>query len=184
VKAPGSFEVKEGTGLVEAINRAGGPTDEASLTRVTVRHKDGNSEQVDVRAALKDGAPEPPIRLQAGDYVVVAENKQKIYVMEAVNRPGFVPFPETGVLTVGEALTKAGGPRDRAKLQQVAIYHQTPAGSTQTVLNLKDSKSAISALNTPLQPGDIMYVPQGTPKRGFLDTLGSSVGLLNIFRLF
>ncbi|RYX82802.1 hypothetical protein EON83_17705 [bacterium] len=185
VKSPGSFEIKEGTSLVEAINRAGGPTDKAALTKVTVRHKDSTSQQLDIRASLKEGAAEPPFILKSGDYIVIPENKRQVYVMEAVNQPGYVPVPETGGLTVGDALTKAGGPKDRAKLRQVAIFHQNPKGeTTQNILNLQEAKSAIDALNTQLQPGDILYVPQGSQSQGFFRTLTQSAGLLNIFRLF
>jgi protein involved in polysaccharide export with SLBB domain len=180
VKNPGPYEVKEGTGLVELVNKAGGPTELAALTRVTVRHKDENQE-VDVRSAVTDGAAEPPVSLRAGAYVVVPKNLNRVYVMEAVNRPDFYTIPENGTLTVGEALTKAGGPRDRAKLWQVAIIR--PQGP-QTILNLRDTKVAQAALNTPLNAGDVLYVPEGKQSVSTLQKIGQSASLINIFRIF
>ena len=110
VKTPGAFEVAPGTNLIDVIARAGGATSQASLENVTIRHANGSSETVNVRAASLLGAASAPIAVSDGDYVVVPRSENLIFVVGGVKNSDYYAVPPSGFLTLGESLSLAGGP--------------------------------------------------------------------------
>jgi len=180
VKTPGAFELKEGDSVPALLARAGGPTPLAALRQVSITRHDGTSQTVDLFDAIRKGKA-ANIELNEGDYVVVSQNMNRVLVTPGVRVPGLYPIPEDRPLTVGEAMALAGGPLDRAKLAEVAIFHQTPDGKTQRrIISLKGLEKGGSALNIPLQNGDILYVPpsSGVQKPSFWDIVTRGVGVL------
>ena len=180
VKTAGSFEVKPGDGVPELLTRAGGPTELAALTRILVQRGD-KTLIVNVRAALDEGQP-LDFPLQEGDFIIVPKNVSRVLVMPAVTKPGYYPIPEDGKLTVGEALALAGGPKDRAKLKEVAILRQTEAGVERQILALDRIQAGqILPLNQELKSGDILYVPEGKQSSSIWSKVLSSASLLRLF---
>jgi polysaccharide biosynthesis/export protein len=164
VLKPGGYEVTQGDSMPELLTQAGGPTPMAALKNISVQ-RSGKTYQVDAYLALKQGKT-VGFPLRDGDFVVVPENTKKVLVMPAVNKPGYYPMPEDGQMTVADALSAAGGPKDRARLFEVALLRQTPSGGVQKqVINLdkvyKGGGSLDKTLNQPLQSGDVVYVPEG-----------------------
>ena len=184
VNKPGIVEVRQGTSLVDVITRAGGATSKATLSNVTVNHNDQTVQKVDIYDAVTNGAIAPPLELRSGDYIVVPESKRRVYVYGAVTKPDYYAVPEHDTLTVGEALSLAGSTRPDAKLTQIGILRQTPDGVKTTVLNLNENKGKTLALETPVQPGEAIYVPVGKQPTSFWQKLGTVAGALNIFRVF
>ena len=194
VNKPSVLEVRPDTSLVDVITRAGGKTDKATLSDISVLHADGTSEKVDIYDALVKGESGPPFQLQDGDYVTLQENRRRIYVYGAVNKPDYYAVPERQSLTVAEGLSLAGGPRPNAKIEQVGILRKTPEGIQTNVLDLVDNKSKKGKdkdqkpntllYETPLQAGDAVYVPEGKQSLSFWQKIGAAAGALNIFRLF
>jgi protein involved in polysaccharide export with SLBB domain len=178
VEKPGAYELKETDSLPELIVRAGGPTPLAALTKVTIKERGGSSKVVDIASAIRLGDDQKTVTLNEGDFVVIPRNEARVFVTQAVNRPGYYPIPENGVLTIGEALSLAGGPKDKAKLKQVAIFHQGPNGVERRVLSLEDVYNGQLALNLPLQNGEVVYVPEGKPSSW--ETITKSLGPLGI----
>jgi polysaccharide biosynthesis/export protein len=99
--------------------------------------------------------------------VMVTEYRQRVSVMGAVQKPGV--FELTGPKSVIDMLALAGGVTERAG-NQVHVYRQDDKGGRQsTVIDLMllansagvmaDDKSGV-ALNSPLQAGDVVNVPQ------------------------
>jgi polysaccharide export outer membrane protein len=99
--------------------------------------------------------------------VMVTEYRQRVSVMGAVQKPGV--FELTGRKSVIDMLALAGGVTERAG-SQVHVYRQDSQGGRQsTVIDLMmlatnaagggDDKSG-TALNAPLQAGDVVNVPQ------------------------
>lgn len=180
VKGQGAFELKENSTVPELIARAGGPTEAASLKHVVVQRGD-KTYPLDLLAAVKQGKPSD-FKLQEGDRVVVSENTAKVMVTAAVNRPGFVLIPEDKKLTVAEALTAAGGPRERARLWQVALMRQTTGGEVLTeIIPMNTPQSWQMAANIPMRHGDVLYVPEGKQSSGFFQKLTQGAGLLSLF---
>ena len=185
VARPGAYEIKEGDGLPELIARAGGASENAALKQATLQ-RDNQTRTIDIRSSLIAGSGKPDVPLQDGDFVVVPRNTARVLVMQAVQKPGYYPIPEDGTLTVGEAVSEAGGPRDRAAIEEVAIFRQTPAGLQRRMVQLnkitgKKGEAQIG-LNTALQNGDIVYVPQGRVNSSFLDKVGRGLGLAGSLR--
>lgn len=186
VARPGAYDIKEGDGIPELIARAGGPTDLAALKTITLQRQ-GQTTLVDVRASLTmAGGNKLNVPLQDGDFVVVPRNTARVLVMQAVQKPGYYPIPEDGTLTVGEAVSEAGGPRDRAAIDEVAVFRQTPTGLQRRMVRLDKLSGPKGAqqlgLNATLQSGDIVYVPQGHVNSSFLDKVGRGLGLAGSLR--
>lgn len=160
VNKPGAFELEEGDSVPQLIAKAGGQTDDAALTRVSVaRRGGGETQMVDVSKALLTGG-KFNFPLQDGDLVVIPRSDQRVYVMPAVNKPGSYAIPEDRPLTVGEAISMAGGPRNFAKLKQVALLRQTPTGVETRIMNIGKVTNDRLAVNEIVQSGDLIYVPE------------------------
>ncbi len=180
VQRPGAYELKEGEGVSELIARAGGQTPGARLRGVQIERA-GVKTTYDSFEALTGGANATNFALQPGDFVVVPENLSRVLVTAEVNRPGYVAIPEDRPLTVGEALNLAGGPKDRAKLNQAIIYRPVPGGYKSRTVQLDKVDGGNLGYNQTLVAGDTLYVPIGRPSRSS-STIGGVVGGLSTLR--
>jgi polysaccharide export outer membrane protein len=99
--------------------------------------------------------------------VMITEYRQRVSVMGAVQKPGV--FELTGPKSVIDMLALAGGVTERAG-NQVHVYRQDNQGGRQSIVIdlmllansagiMADEKSGV-ALNSPLQAGDVVNVPQ------------------------
>lgn len=182
VKTPGAFEVSPGTNLVDVLARAGSETSQASLENVTIRHANGSSEIVNVRAAAQLGAAAPPILLRDGDYVVVPRSKDLIYVVGGVKTSDYYAVPPSGFLTLGESLSLAGGPIAGAQLNKIEIIRSTPSGTERTKISLNSEKGAVPASDTPIRAGYVVFVPEATNKPSTLSNILAAISIFNPFR--
>lgn len=180
VLRPGAYDLKAGEGVSELIARAGGQLPGARLKSVQVE-RGGTTRSFDALAALRDGQNKPEFALQEGDFVVVPENLQRVLVTQEVNRPGYVPIPEDRVLTVGEAISAAGGPKDRAKLNEVIIFRRLSGGLKNRVVRLNQVENGDLGFDQQLVAGDILYVPPGRASRSSV-AIGSIVSSLTTLR--
>src|SRR5262245_6527813 len=83
VQKPGEFQVADKTDVVELVSKAGGPTEFADLSAVTITHANDivaaqpgmkRVEMVNLSDYLRKTAAAPPLRLSPGDVVVVHSN--------------------------------------------------------------------------------------------------------------
>ena len=179
--------MQEGDSILEIVARAGGATPAGALRQVKIVEPDGTSQQVDVFTPLRLGGPKPKLQLHDGEVVIVPENKARVLVTGAVNHPSYQTIPETGVLTVEEAILQAGGPHDSGQTagsrdflansgRRAATYH----------IDRPDGKWKIPGPAQPLHGGDVVYVPEGKQSRSFWDSISravSAVGVLSVFGL-
>src|SRR5207249_3033344 len=90
VKAPGSFPLKEGTTLRQAISLAQGANPLAAAGRAVIFREDGNGQKreipVDVRAVMRGRRQDIPI--WANDVIVVPNSRTKSAFMPVVNAFG------------------------------------------------------------------------------------------------
>ncbi len=182
VKTPGAFEVQPGSNLVDVLARAGGETPRASLENVTIRHADGSSETVNVRAAARLGAAAPPILVRDGDYIVVPRSKNLIFVIGGVRNSEYYAVPPTGFLTLGQALSLAGGPIAGAQLNKIEIIRSTPGGTKSTKVGVSSDKGEVPASDIPIRTGDVVFVPEANNKPSPLAAILGAVSILNPFR--
>lgn len=183
VARPGPYEVREGEGIPELIARAGGQTPEALLSRVAVQ-RGGQVRAEDVYDAVRTGG-KSNASLQAGDFVVVPRNEARVIVMQAVARPGSYAIPENRTLTVTDALSLAGGPRDRAAIKQVALLRPNPKaenGVERRIIALDKIYKGDLSENIALRNGDVIYVPEASTKGSPFGALGQIIGTLTGLR--
>lgn len=178
VKTPGAYDIKEGDSVPKIIALAGGTTEAAALKRIAVQ-RNGQTIEVDAHSALKQGAP-LLFPLQDGDLVIVPKNTARVLVLGAVERPGAVAIEENSTLRLGEAIGLAGGAKDRAKIKEIGIFRNTPAGVQRQIVALDKLYNGQPGLNQPLQSGDTLYVPEGRQSPSFWDQVGRALPILGL----
>ena len=136
VRFPGKYSFPEtSVNMWEAIREAGGPSPTANLSSVRVvqdRSRGGQSQLIDVQAAIENGTVQNLPILRPGDTVIVP-GAEELYtgsagvnVTGAVIRPGNYRLTGRGDL-VGVILL-AGGPSDRANLSNVHLIRPDASG--------------------------------------------------------
>jgi protein involved in polysaccharide export with SLBB domain len=171
IKTPGAYQVTEGDGLVELVSRAGGPTPDAALTQVSVTRRDGSTTSVDVASALLEVSNRIGGPLADGDVVVVPRSKQRVLVVGAVSKPGSYALPEDRPLTIGDALSLAGGPQNTARVKTITLLRSKNEVVTRTILRIDQPENGLLAVNQLVQNGDVIYVPEGKPRQSTLDVV-------------
>ena len=146
------------TTLLEAIDAAGGLTDEAEPRKVTVR-RGGQAYLVDLEAFLTDGiAANNPV-LMPGDVVNVPKREpQEVYLLGQVGEPTTIDLSEENV-TLTQALARFGGLKeDSADARGIFVFRGTSDGII--VYQLDASNPAAYLLGTKfyLRPQDVIYV--------------------------
>jgi polysaccharide biosynthesis/export protein len=94
----------------------------------------------------------PQISVDVREY-----RSQRVSVVGAVRQPGV--FQLTGPKTLVDLLSMAGGINERAA-SQVHIYRQSSEGRQTHVVDLLALASNPGLLNMPIQPGDVIDIPQ------------------------
>ncbi len=155
IKGPVAF--REGITVREALAAAGGPTELADLTKVTIR-REGQPERIFDFAKIQGGDPSSNITLEKGDsiYIPALELTGGYRVKGAVNNPG--EFVLKGVTTLTQAINAAGGLKDRAIAQKVKIIRTESDKKQEIVFNIDDINAG-RTVDPPIQPGDVIDVP-------------------------
>ncbi len=140
VRAPGKYAYKESMNVWEAIREAGGPTTGAALGQVRVirdRARGGESFTADVQSAIENGSIEKLPLLKPGDTVLLPA-REEVYtgsagvnVFGAVEKPGVYPLQSRQDLM--STILIAGGPNDRAKLNDIRIIRPHGDGTAETI---------------------------------------------------
>jgi len=167
VKIPGRYSFSQPVNVWEAIREAGGPAPTASLDQVRIikdRSRGGTTSVVDVSAAMEGGSVVKLPQLDPGDTIIVPAKQleytgsQGINVMGGVLKPGV--YPMQGRQDLMTALLQAGGPTDRAKLDEIRIVRPSGSGPAETMkIDLKKYlEKGDVASNPPLRPGDTVAV--------------------------
>lgn len=181
VMTPGVYDLRATDGLRELLTRAGGANENAALSRIQVQ-RDGKVETVNLLNSADNFA------LQPGDNVLVPALEAKVNVLPAVNKPGLVYLPENRILTVGDVLAMAGGPRQGAKIKEIALYRIGPDKTLEqrmVSLNPGIKKKGYYDISTPVQAGDYIYVPEAeTGVSGFQKMFQVFTPLAAVGKLF
>ena len=160
VEKPGSYELPVGSGVVEAVARAGGVKAPASLTGVILQRKDGATCRVDLFQVMVKGDLGANVPLQHGDLVLVPESKAKVAVLGAVQRPGYYDIDEGVAPTVAQMVAEAGGPLKRARIAGTAVVRSEDGEARRIMVNLaRVLRAGRTAEDLPVQAKDIVYVP-------------------------
>ena len=169
VGTPGKYTFQTPPNLWSAIREAGGPTGAAALNDVRIikdGSKGGTSRVVDVQHAVDTGTMDSLPMLEGGDTVIIGSQQETYTGSFGVNIFGEVLKPGMYRLQakqdVASALLLAGGPTDRAKLNDVKVVRPKTGGGVETYqLNLEEYlKNGKSDENIILKPGDTVNVPK------------------------
>jgi protein involved in polysaccharide export with SLBB domain len=171
VQAPGVYPMTGPTTLLEAVALAGGTM---SLTTYRDQEAAGIGEEladlkrsfvvrqgkclpVNFEKLLLQGDLSQNIYLEPDDFIYFPSAAARdVYVLGAVTEPRVVPYHEG--LTVAGAVAGAYGTLKEAYLSHVAIVRGALAQPQLTVVNFRRIVRG-EALDVPLKPGDIVFVP-------------------------
>lgn len=164
--------------LLEAVNRAGGLTDNADWTQITLSHN-GSEEWLSLQALFQQGDLSENRLLLKNDIVHVSRNDNlKVFVLGEVNKPSTMIMDRAG-MRLTEALSNAGGINEReADATGIFVIRRmpTPASSDTSLipepsvfgsgdkvatifqLNLQDATAMILGTEFRLKPYDVVYV--------------------------
>jgi polysaccharide export outer membrane protein len=191
VNSPGRFEHRQGITLADALALAGQTSQAAETKSVTLIHRDGSKQVVDIRPMLA-GKDTDTARLAVApdDIILVPLQHESYVVLGAVGKPGIYPWDEK--VRLADALALAGGPVERtADLANVFLVRRSEGAKKPVVMHLNAKDLLIGrneAANWALQPGDTIYVPSRDEKdwRQKLDVplllLGIAGTITNLFR--
>lgn len=198
VTRPGTYELKPGATVLDALAAAGGLTEKASVTEARLVPAVGESRPLHLEELLVRQEMRHNVALQGGETLVIPEElRNRYFVLGDVGSPGV--FVLRGELTVLQALAQAGGPVQRGfgTARSVHILRRTPpparppagvkvepmqGGGALLTVDLRTLMSDVRAAHDlTVAPGDIIVVPQ-TGLSGMQYVLGILSGLTAIFR--
>ena len=163
VMQPGAYPVTNvPTHLLDAVNVAGGLTEQANWSNVTLS-RDGQEYTLSLRAIYEYGDKGQNVLLKPGDVLHIARNDDnKVFVLGEVMEPQPIPMTRTG-LSLAEALSSSGGfMKQSANASGIFVMRRAPENSGHLVdvyqLNAKNAAALVLADNFPLKRRDIVYV--------------------------
>ncbi len=162
VRNPGLYRARtDSAGLVEALALAGGITDSAAITRVSITRLSGEVETVDLSPDILEGDSKCKVKLQSGDLVLVPENNARVAVLGHVNQPGFYPLKNGRKLMLSDALGLASGIKKRGDPGKVVVIRTVNGTQERKTVNLHNFLKGGDVQHNPeIRPGDVIYVPQ------------------------
>jgi protein involved in polysaccharide export with SLBB domain len=153
VMAPATFATDEKVDLVEALVRAGGPRPDAALREAAVV-RGAQRIPVDLEALWRKGDQKNNVPLKPGDVIVVPLNEAQVLVLGEVAKPGsFTIKPDDKVMDI---LANALPFSPKANLEGGRLLRATGP----IPLDLRALQNGKVELNLPLQPGDVIVVPE------------------------
>ncbi len=160
VSKPGIYPDVSDHKLYEVISQAGGFSPSASRKIAVIRRNQPEPIRINLPRNLTDDLS-GNIDILPGDTINVPR-APIIYVVGDVGRPSGL-LVDNGTLTVLQALALAGGTNRTAKMGGARIIRKTPAGMTETNVQLKKMLEA-KVPDVTLQGDDILFVPVSAGK--------------------
>jgi polysaccharide biosynthesis/export protein len=183
VKSPITFQALPGTTLLDAITRAQGLSDDAGADILVTRQvagADGKlteiSQRIPAKGLLEKSDSLFNIPLNGGEQIRVPEGG-KIFVVGTVKKPGSFTMHDAGDATVLKAIALSEG-LDSFPSKVAYIYRQEAGKSQKDEIPIQ--LSAIIDRKTPdlpLEPNDILYIPQNNGKKMTIGTLERVFGV-------
>ncbi len=158
VSKPGAIPIKGRVTLAEAIALAGGQTQDALMSKITVAHTGEDLREIDFTRFLLEGKLSQNITLRPGDIVnVPLDTENFVNILGEVRDPGKIRLPLRG-LKLLQALAQAGGVTDRAWLSHIRIISLNQPGR---VVDLERAIVTGDTNDVPvLSAGDTILVPE------------------------
>ena len=148
--------------LLEAVSNAGGLSDAADWTNVTLT-RNGETKRYSLRDLYRQGDTRENILLRPNDIIHVARNDAaKIFVLGEVGKPTSLNIGRSDI-TLAEALADAGGfAQATADASGIFVLRQAAEGSDKIAdvyqLHARNATALVLADQFTLQARDIVYV--------------------------
>lgn len=156
--------------LIEAVNAAGGFTDNADLRAVTVQ-RGGILYQVDVQGFLASGiTPNNPV-LRNSDVVNVPRRRaEEAYLLGEIARPDVIDLAREPI-TLTQAVTRRGGLSERRADARGIFVFRTWNGHIRVFqLDITTPSGLLLGTRFVLEPGDVVYIVR-SPLQRWNDTI-------------
>ena len=180
VRSPLTTTYTAGMTTVQAIQQAGGVTDQADREKVVVL-RDGREIPVPLKL-IQEGQTEKDITLQDKDEIFVRRlEKPKLFTVNGGVVRGN-SYPLVGRVTLSDAIATAGGLLDRADRKKITLERKDESGAV-TIQTYDLTKMADAS--TVIRPEDVIaapYPPERQPKRDPLGLLSAFSSLFFLFR--
>jgi len=174
VTRPGKVNFVAGMTVMEVIQNSGGFAEGANKEEVTITHKSGTSDKVNLFRFLNNGDLSQNVKLAEGDTVFVGTTTASTNEVE-VTGPGvknagrYAYEPDMRVMN---AISAAGGFAPDPSLKKINIVHKD--GTSQVVNLEKFLNNGEVKENVPLQRGDMVIVSQKKESTGNKKSILSS----------
>jgi polysaccharide export outer membrane protein len=155
----GPLQLTQDITLFQAISLAGGVAPGADLEKAFVLRGD-QIISVDFVKLIQKGDISQNIKVQPGDTIVVPV-AEVVYVQGEVKAPGSVKFSRD--LTILKALAQAGGFTPLANSKKVSLLRGEGSRQKIEVDVFEIMRNPASTPDVPLQPNDLILVPQRLP---------------------
>jgi polysaccharide biosynthesis/export protein len=168
VSKPGEYAIAPGSGLLEALASAGGPTDRADLAKATVIREEMSGKPDPIEVNLLQafaGGGNPDVKLQAGDVVYVPAADRRMVILGQVAKPGAYDLLDGQ--HVSDLLAAGGGPTPQASPQHAFIIR----GADQIPVDVRRILAGDMTANLPLKAGDTLVVPESQDKVAVLGSV-------------
>ncbi len=162
VARAGAYTLPPGGRLLDILALAGDLKSNLGTEQVVLTRQTSAGEQVwqSSYGELMTAQSQYNLPLLGGDVVYVPASRQQILVLGQVKNPGVYNLPMGA--RVLDAIALAGGPLERAALENVGIYRDGSVDESELVAMGRDKVlfTGDAADNPLLYGGDIVYVPE------------------------
>jgi protein involved in polysaccharide export with SLBB domain len=187
VRSQSSIVVPRDGSILAVLNAAGGVTPVAALSQASIVRK-GQTIKVDLRGILETGIVKGGEKLEAGDVLVIPQNKKVFRTNGATQKTGEIAYPDDRSLTLFQALSIAGLPAQNADLKNVRLTRRVADGKDETTThNVEVMLKGDMTKDVAVKPDDSIFVEPRVGKRRFslqdaLWAVTTVTGLLRLFR--
>ncbi len=155
VAHPQTVEYKADLHLMQALAQGGGAADNGDLSHVTVTHKDGQKQTVDLSSLPTAGGTDQDLVLAPDDVIYIPERHIQISVLGEVVKPGSYDYKEK--MTVLDALKAADNINsETANLSEATLLHEGKESRLDLNAILRQGQTAGNII---LSPGDRIFIP-------------------------
>ena len=183
VGRPSTYEADNDTTVLTLLGQAGGISQAAALTKVTVT-RGSTVIPLNLRPVLVKGTVDDAIlkfRFEDGDVLSVPGVETKYQVLGQVGRPASYVLPEQATVTVLDALNAAGGATGNANLKGAFIRRMVNGKSTDVKVDFESiNKKGSSTANVLVQADDTLVVPQRGKKGITIGDVLAPISILNL----
>ena len=158
-RKPGSHRLPSTSGLISALFATGGPNENGSMRKISVRRDGKIVTTIDLYKFLSNGDKSSDISLLSGDVIVIAPVGDRVAVTGALDKEAIYELIPGS--NINDILQLSGGLPTLASLQKAIIERISP--NSKTSRYVKEIKLDHVGQSLPLQDGDLLTLKDISP---------------------